>query len=80
VTISADPSPIINMYKNNTLLVSKQIGSNTSLTASDYPLVNILSIEDEVYDERVVIDILGMKGIIEEEDFIRLNAAFNTSL
>lgn len=79
ITISSG-SPVISMYRNNTLLVSKQIGSNTQLTASDYNLVNVLSRDDEAYDERMVIDVVGMQGVIEEEDFIRLNAALNTNL
>ena len=78
--ISNETSPTLSLYKNNELLDQKQAGENTALIASDYNLVNILSTSDEDQEEKVVSDIVGMKGMLDEKELYYVNTVLNTNL
>ena len=78
-TISADSSPELKLYKDNELLDSEQIGGNSTLNYLEYPLVNILSNDDEPYDQRIVRDIMGVKGVLTPSDLYYVNTIFNTN-
>ena len=77
--IDSESSPTLSLYKDNILLDSKQVGSRSSLDASQYYLLNTLLEEDKSPEEKIVQDIVGIGGTLTPEDIYFINTILNTN-
>ena len=78
--ISGSATPVISLYKDIKLLVTKQIGNRTTLDPHNYYLTNQLSFDFEnVHNERMIKEIIALEGTLESSDVYYLCTTLNTN-
>ena len=79
ITCTGDSSPTLQMYKNNTLILSQTLESNSVLNPSLYPIVNRVDINEDVPTEKILYDIISFSGVLSPPDIYYVNNLLDTN-